>query len=177
MSRNELSSFLQVGTVTNTHALRGEVKVYPMTDNVKRFDDLKQKEIRLIPANGKDTRDLTVEKVRYFKNLVIMKFKDLDSISDVEGFKGSGLYVSRENADPLGEDEYYECDLIGMDVFKEDGELLGELKKIIRTGANDVYDVALEAGGRVLIPAIKQCILDVDVDAGRMTVHLLEGLM
>lgn len=169
--------YLQVGTVTNTHALKGEVKVYPLTDDARRYDDLKQKEVRLISGNGKVTRDLTVEKVRYFKNLVIVKFKGLDNIADVEGFKGAGLYVSRENAVELKEDEYYEVDLIGMEVFTEDGSLLGELKGVIHTGANDVYDVTLQSGGRVLIPAIKQCILEVDVEEGRMTVHLLEGLM
>lgn len=172
-----MKGYLQVGAVTNTHALKGEVKVYPLTDDVKRYDDLKQKEVRLVFENGRKTLDLEVEKVRYFKNLVIVKFKGLDNISDVEGFKGGKLFVSRENAVPLGEDEYYECDLIGMEVFQEDGSLLGELKEVIHTGANDVYDVTLSGGGRVLIPAIRQCILEVNVEEGRMRVHLLEGLM
>ncbi len=161
-----------MGAVTNTHALKGEVKVYPLTDDVSRFDDLR--EVRL--ENRGKVLDLEVEKVRYFKNLVIMKFKDLDDISKVEGFKGAKLYVNRKDAVPLGEDEYFECDLLGMDVFNEDGSLLGELREVIHTGANDVYDVTLKDGGRILIPAIKQCILDVNVDEGTMKVHLLEGL-
>ena len=149
------------------------MKVYPLTDDVKRYDGLK--EVRLV--TDKESLDLTVEKVRYFKNLVIVKFKGYDNISQVEGFKGGKLFVSRENAVPLKENEYYECDLIGMDVFDEDGAELGTLKEVIHTGANDVYDVTLANGGRVLIPAIRQCILSVDVDEGKMTVHLLEGLM
>ena len=168
-----MSDYLQVGAVTNTHALKGEVKVYPLTDDVKRYDVLK--EVRLV--TDKESLDLTVEKVRYFKNLVIVKFKGYDNISQVEGFKGGKLFVSRKNAVPLKEDEYYECDLIGMDVFNEDGTRLGTLKEVIHTGANDVYDVTLDDGGRVLIPAIKQCILSVDVGEGKMSVHLLEGLM
>lgn len=173
MSRNEENDLLQIGTVTTTHSLKGEVKIFPLTDDVKRFDDLKEAVLiqknRQIPVNK--------ERVKYFKNLVIVKFKEFNDISEVEGLRGAGLFVSRKNAVRLKEDEYFETDLIGMDVFDEDDTCIGKLEEVIHTGANDVYSVKTEDGRDILIPAIKQCILEVDTDEGRMKVHLLEGLV
>ena len=109
--------------------------------------------------------------------MVILKFREFDSINEVEKYRGCELYVSREQAVPLEENEYYIADLLGMSVYTEAGELLGNLRDVIETGANDVYCVNTEKYGEVLIPAIRQCILQVDVEAGRMTVHLLPGLL
>ncbi len=173
MSRNERNDLLRIGTITTTHSLKGEVKVFPLTDDVRRFDDLKE---ALIIQNGKETA-VSVERVKYFKNLVIVKFREFNDISQVEGLRQAGIYVSRENAVKLDKDEYFECDLIGMDVFDDENRLLGSLKEVIHTGANDVYCVGNDAGDEILIPAIKQCILDVDTDEGKMKVHLLEGLI
>ncbi len=173
MSRNEENDLLQIGTVTTTHSLKGEVKVFPLTDDVKRFDDLKEAVLiqknKQIPVNK--------ERVKYFKNLVIVKFREFNDISEVEGLRGAGLFVSRKNAVRLKENEYFETDLIGMDVFDEDETRIGRLEEVIHTGANDVYSVKTEDGRDILIPAIRQCILEVDTDSGRMKVHLLEGLV
>ena len=109
--------------------------------------------------------------------MVILKFKGLDRIEDVMAYKGKNLYVTRENAVKLKKNEYFIADLVGMDVFIEDGERLGSLRNVIQTGANDVYEVAMENGKDVLIPAIRQCIIDVNVEEAKMTVHLLEGLL
>ena len=105
-----------------------------------------------------------------------MKFKDVDNINDIEPYKGRGLYVTREFAVPLKENEYYIADLIDMKVFLEDGSFFGTLKDVMETGANDVYVMQTEAFGEVLVPAIKDCIKAVDVEQGTMTIHLLEGL-
>ncbi|MBO4375131.1 MAG: 16S rRNA processing protein RimM [Lachnospiraceae bacterium] len=173
LSRNEGNGLIQIGTVTTTHSLKGEVKIFPLTDDVKRFDDLKEAVLiqkdRQIPV--------TKERVKYFKNLVIVKFREFNDISEVEGLRGAELYVNRDNAVALGEDEYFETDLIGLDVYDEDDTLIGSLNEVIHTGANDVYSVKTGDGKELLIPAIKQCILDVDTDEGRMMVHLLEGLV
>ena len=115
--------------------------------------------------------------VKFFKNLVIVKFQGIDDISQVETWRGAELYVERKDAVPLKENEYYIADLLGMKVCTEDGALLGSLKDVISTGANDVYAVDSEKYGEVLIPAIKQCIMGVDVTSGVMTVHLLPGLI
>lgn len=168
-----MNNILQVGAVTSTHGLTGEVKVFPTTDDPKRFKKLKQ----VLLDTGKDMLPLEVEHVKFFKNMVILKFKGYDRIEDIMGFKGKNLYVTRENAVRLKKDEYFIADLIGMKVYTEGEAYLGELTEVITTGANDVYTVHMENGKDVLIPAIGQCILNVDVEHETMQVHLLEGLL
>ena len=85
--------------------------------------------------------------------------------------------VTRENAVPLDEDEYYVADLIGLTIVDDSGVTIGKLENVIETGANDVYEVLTQDGGRVLLPAIKDCILDVDTEEGVILVHLLKGLV
>ena len=164
---------LQVGIITATHGLKGEVKVYPTTDDPGRFRRLK----KVILDNGKVSVDLEIESVKYFKQFVILKFKGLDDIEQVEKYRKASLYVTRDNAVRLKKDEFFIADLIDMKVVNEDGSPLGTLRDVITTGANDVYEVALDEGGTVLIPAIKECILDVDVENAVMRAHLLEGLL
>ena len=111
------------------------------------------------------------------KNLVILKFKGYDSINDVEKYKGAKLYVTKENRVACDEDEYFIADLIGLTVVTEEGQALGTLIDVISTGANDVYVVEMPSGREVLLPAIRDCILNVDDEEGKMTVHLLDGLL
>ena len=164
---------LQVGIITASHGLKGEVKVYPTTDDPARFRRLKQ----VILDSGKETRTLEIEGVKFFKQLVILKFKGLDDINDLEKFRKASLYVTRDNAVRLKKDEFFIADLIDMTVETEDGTVLGTLRDVITTGANDVYVVALPNGKELLLPAIKDCILNVDMENGEMTVHILDGLM
>ena len=161
-----MEDLLQVGAITQTHGIRGEVKVFPLTDDVGRF----KKGISLILDLGREKRDLEVESVKFFKQYVILKFKGYDNINEIEKFVKKNLYVTRENAVKLKKDEYFIADLIGMTVTEEDGATLG-------TGANDVYVVALADGGEVLLPAIKDCILSVDMEKREMQVHVLDGLL
>lgn len=168
-----MKEFLQVGEIINTHGLAGEVKVFPTTDDPKRFKKLK--EVILQIRGSRQTLEIT--QVKFFKNLVILKFRGMDRIEDVLNLKGGQLYVPRNMAVPLQKDEYFIADLIGMEVCLENGEVLGTLTDVIQTGANDVYQVQSERYGEVLIPAIHDCILDVDVKSGRMTVNLLDGIL
>ncbi len=162
----------QVGVITSTHGIKGEVKVFPTTDDVKRF----KKNMEVILDTGKEERLLTVESVKFFKQFVILKFKGIDNINDIEKYKTKSLYVTRENAVKLKKDEYFIADLIGIDVWEDDGSKLGVLKDVIETGANDVYVIGLEDGKELLLPAIKECILNVDVENKEMKVHVMEGL-
>ena len=168
-----MEKLLQVGVITQTHGVRGEVKVFPTTDDPARFKKLKQ----VVLDTGKETLPLEVESVKFFKQFVILKFKGYDNINDVEKYKRCPLLVDRENAVPLGEDEYYIADMIGMEVVAEDDEIFGTLKDVIETGANDVYVIDSEKHGEVLVPAIRECILDVDIESHRMKIHLLAGLI
>lgn len=163
---------LMVGAVTATHGLRGEVKVFPTTDDPKRYDDLNTVWL----DTGKELVELTVERVRYFKNLVIVKFKGLDRIEDVEPYVKKSLYVTRDQAVKLEDNEYFVADLIGLKVVSDTGLNLGTLSDVLATGANDVY-VVTEGEREILIPAIKQCILQVKPEEGLMIVHVLGGML
>lgn len=168
-----MNGLLQVGVITSTHGVRGEVKVFPTTDDPARFKKLK----KVILDTGKENLELEVAGVKFFKNMVILKFKEFDNINDVEKYRQKSLYVTRENAVKLKKNEYFIADLIGLAVWTDEDEELGELTDVLQTGANDVYAVRMADGEEVLIPAIKDCIKEVDVEAGRMTVHLLPGLI
>ncbi|MCD8097984.1 MAG: ribosome maturation factor RimM [Lachnospiraceae bacterium] len=168
-----MEQFLRVGVISSTHGVRGEVKVYPTTDDPARFQQLEQ----VLLDTGKERVPLKIDGVRFFKNLVILKFRGLDSIEAVEGYKGMDLYVSREDAVPLAENENFIADLIGMEVRTDEGLYLGELSDVMETGANDVYVVKTPEGKEILLPAIRDCILDVNVEEKRMLVHVLEGLL
>ena len=167
-----MEDLLKVGVITTTHGVRGEVKVYPTTDP-ERFLDLDY----VILDTGREQKRLDVKNVRFFKNLVIMKFKGIDNINDVEPWRQKELWVPREEAQELEEDEYYIADLIGMDVILEDGSAFGTIRDVMETGANDVYVVEDKDGQEILLPAIHDCILDVDVENNRMTIHLMKGLL
>jgi 16S rRNA processing protein RimM len=166
-----MEDFLRIGVITSTHGLKGEVKVFPTTDDQRRFKRLR--EVTLVSAGNK--LPLNIAGVKFFKQFVILKFEGIDTLTDVEKYKGCELYVERGEAVPLDPGEYY----IGIKVFTEDGKLFGTLKDVMETGANDVYIVEPENGKdrEVLIPAIHDCILDVDTDHHKMVVHLLEGLL
>lgn len=168
-----MDELLQVGIITTTHGVHGEVKVYPTTDDVKRFKKLKD----IILDTGKEKMPLEIEGVKFFKQMVILKFKGLDNMNDVERFRQKSLYVTRANAVRLRKDEYFIADLIGIKVFDEEDKELGVLEDVMVTGANDVYVIKMTDGRELLLPAIKQCILEVDVPEGFMKVHVLEGLL
>lgn len=168
-----MEQLLQVGIISSTHGVRGEVKVFPTTDDIKRFKKLK----KVILDTGREHMPLEVESVKFFKQFAILKFKGIDNINDIEKYKGKSLLVDRENAVRLRKDEYFIADMIGLSVFTEDGEEFGTLKDVLETGANDVYIIDSKGHGEVLVPAIKQCILDVDIENQKMTIHLMEGLI
>ena len=168
-----MEKLLQVGVISSTHGVRGEVKVFPTTDDVKRFKKLK----KVILDTGRDHMPLEIESVKFFKQFAILKFKGIDNINDIEKYKGKSLLVDRENAVKLRKDEYFIADMIGLTVFTDEGGEFGKLKDVLETGANDVYIIDSLEHGEVLVPAIKQCILDVDIENGKMMIHLMEGLV
>lgn len=168
-----MEQYFQVGIISSTHGIKGEVKVFPTTDDVKRF---KKNTELLLDTKKNDLISLKVSQVKFFKQFVILKFEGYDSINDIERFKGCSLLVTRENAVKLEKDEYYIADLYGIRVIDENDNPVGILKEVYETGANDVYVISRENMDDLLVPAIKQCILDVNVQENVMRVHLLEGL-
>ena len=168
-----MENLLRVGVISSTQGIRGEVKVFPTTDDAERFLDLEE----VIRDAGREQITLKIERVKFFKNMVILKFKGYDNINDIERYKGRDLLITREQAVELGPDENFIVDLIGLLVVTDQGEELGTLTDVIKTGANDVYQVKLPSGKEVLLPAIKECILSVDLEKGMVTVHVMDGLL
>lgn len=175
----------RVGCVATTHGVHGEVKVYPTTEDPQRFK--KYKEVLLVDPMGHRRQDsmqpgcmplrcMHIESVKFFKQMVIIKFRECGSMEEAERLRGAELYVPREKAVPLQKNEYYISDLIGMQVESEEGVLIGVLDDVLQTGANDVYVVKQADGKEILLPAIKECIKFVDVEARHMTVYLMPGL-
>ena len=145
-----MEDLFQIGIITGTHGLKGEVKVFPTTDDKERFLDLDT----VLIDTGKELIEKKVQYCKFFKQFVFVKFEGLDDINDVEKYKRCPLKVTRENAVPLEEDEYYVADLLGLTIVDESGVTIGELVDVIETGANDVYEVKTSDGGHVLLPAI-----------------------
>lgn len=163
----------QIGVIAGTHGLKGEVKVFPTTDEPARFKKLKT--VILDLGKGQE-KQLTVRQVKFFKQFVIVAFDEFTRIEDVERLRGKSLLIERKDAIPLAEGEFYIPDLIGLAVVEEDGTPVGELTRVLQTGANDVYAVRTPEGKELLLPAIKSCILETNPEAGYMKVYVLPGL-
>lgn len=162
-----------MGVISNTHGVKGELKVFPTTDDVLRFKRLKN--IRLV--GNKRELEAEIENVRFFKNMAIVKFVGYDDINDVIGFKGMDLIIDRNDAVELKENEYFISDIIGARVELEDKSLLGTVKNVIITGANEVFEVESEIYGQILIPSVKECIKKLDVENSLLVVSLLDGMI
>ena len=185
---DDTTKFFHVGAVAGAHALKGEMRVFPTTDDPERFTEglvlyarkanAKASERKKDGGGADALRTLTVESARVHGKFVLVKCKEVGSVDEAEALKGTELYVSREDAIPLEEGEYFVVDLIGLSMRDEEGKELGTLKDVISAPANDVYVMEhKETGKEILLPAIKQCILNVDMEQRVMTVHLLDGLL
>lgn len=170
-----MTEYFQIGIISKPHGLHGEVNVFPTTDDPARFKKLK----KVIMESGREGRiELNVQSVKFFKKFVIVKFKEFNTIEDVEKLRGTELIIPRSDAQKLGKNEYYASDLIGLTICDEEGNELGVLKEVISTGANDVYEMQREGEEEtILIPAISDCIKNVDIENGLITIHVMDGLL
>lgn len=167
-----MEDMFQVGIITSPHGVKGEVKVFPTTDDNNRFRKLKE---CFIEYKG-EKKPAKVRSCKFFKNMVILGFEEYESMNDVEKLRQCKIFVDREHAVALEEDEYFIADLIGISVIDDRDNSLGKLEDVIETGANDVYVVKNDNGEELLIPAIKDCILEVNMNEGIMRVHLLKEM-
>lgn len=167
-----LEDLFRIGVITEPHGVRGEVKVFPTTDEPERIKKIKE----IILDDGKEKRMVHPEAVRHQKNMLLIKFKEFNDRDEAERLRKKELYVSREYASPLREDEYYISDLIGLKIIDEDDREIGTLKDVLQTGANDVYQILKNDGKELLLPAIRQCVLQIDMEVKIMRVHVMEGL-
>ena len=168
-----MEEYLELGQIVNSYGIKGFLKVVPYTDDNTRFNDL---ETIYIEKNNK-LQEYVIEEVKYSKNLVLLKLKGIDTIEQAEKFKNCYLKINRKDAIELEEDTYFLVDLIGIEVFTESGENLGNIIDVFPTGSNDVYVVKNEEGKQVLLPAIKDVIISVDIENKKMVVRPMEGLL
>ena len=156
-----MEKLMELGKIVNTFGLKGELKVYPYIDYFSK--------VKKVYING---NLMEVERARYQKNIVIIKLKGIDTIEQAESLKNLMIEMERKDAPDLPKGTYYISDLIGFDVYTDEGKLLGKLDDIFTTGANDIYQV-----GKILLPAIKDVVKQIDTDNKKIIVHLLKGLV
>ena len=168
-----MTKYLEIGQIVNTFGIKGMVKVKPFTDDIKRFDKLKT----IYIENKQSRKEYEVEEVKYHKDMVLVKLKGINTIEEANLLRQSYLLVDREQEEPLAEGVYYIVDLIGLDVYTDEGQLLGKVDDIFNTGSNDIYVVKNELGKEILLPGIPEVLKKVDLDNKKITVHLIPGLM
>ena len=164
---------LEVGQIVNTFGIKGFVKIYPYVDDISRFDNLKKVHIK----SKKNAEELQIEEVKYQKNMVLVKFKGIETVENAEKLRNSYVEIDRADAIPLEEGQYFIADLLGLDVFLDTGEKLGVLEDIYNTGSSDIYVVKNELGKQFLLPYIDDVIKQIDLDEGKIIVHIIEGLI
>ena len=168
-----MTKYLEIGQIVNTFGIKGMVKVKPFTDNIERFSNLEKIYIK----NKSGQTEYKIQKVKYHKNMVLVKFEGIENPEQADLLRNSYLIVDRETEEPLEAGRYYIVDMIGLDVFTDDNEYLGKLEDIYNTGSNDIYVVKNELGKQVLLPAIEDVIKNIDMDNKKVIVHLIPGLV
>ncbi len=164
---------LEVGQIVNTFGINGFVKVYPYVNDIKRFDDLNKIYIKL----RKEEVELEIEEVKYQKNMVLLKLKGINTIEEAEKLRNAYIEIDRKDAIPLKKDEYFIADLLGLEVFTDTGEKLGILDDIYNNGSSDIFVVKNELGKQFLLPYIDEVIKNIDLNLGKIIVHLIDGLI
>lgn len=168
-----MTKYLEIGQIVNTFGIKGMVKIKPFTDDITRFNRVKEVYIE----NKNNTKKYIIEEVKYHKNMVLAKIEGIDTVEDADKLKQSYLLVDRANEEPLEEGVYYIVDLIGLEVYEDTGKLLGKVDDIFNTGSNDIYVVKDEQGKQILLPGIPDVLKKVDIEAGKIIVHLIPGLV
>ena len=168
-----MTKYLEIGQIVNTFGIKGMVKIKPFTDDINRFDRLKK--IYISNKNGK--KEYQIQEVKYHKNMVLMKLEGVDTPEQADLLRQSYLLVDRADEEPLEEGVYYIVDLLGLEVYTDDNKLLGKVEDIFNTGSNDIYVVKDEMGKQILLPGIPDVLKNVDLEKGKITVHLIPGLI
>ena len=169
-----MTKYLEIGQIVNTFGIKGMVKVKPFTDDIKkRFDNLKKVYIQ----NKNERKEYEIEEIKYHKEMVLIKFKGIENPEDANLLRNYYLVVDRDKEEPLEKGTYYIVDMIGLDVYTDDGKKLGILDDVFNSGSSDIYVVKNELGKQILLPAIEDVIKKIDMEERKMIVHLIPGLM
>ena len=165
--------YFEIGQIVNTFGIKGFVKVNPFTDDLDRFEELKS----VFIVKNKELIDFEIEEVKYQKHVVLIKFKGINDINMAEKYKGCYIKISRKDARKLPKDTYFIADLIGLNVYDEDGKLLGKLEDIYNNKSHDIYVVKNDLGKQILLPSTKEVIKQINIDENKIIVKLIDGLI
>ena len=162
--------YISIGKITNTHGIKGELKVYPLTDDIKRFDILERAFI------GEEKIPVSVESVKYHKNLAILKFKEYNNINEVVDFKDYYIYVDKDGRVELPEGHFFIYEILDSQVFDLEENLIGYLRDVIQGPANDIYLIK-DGEKEYLIPAVGEFIKKIDLEQKRIYIQPIEGMI
>lgn len=168
-----MKEYLEIGKIVNTSGLKGLLKISPLTDDITRFEDL---DIIYI-QKAKDLIEFNIQEVKYSKNMVLLKLEGIDTIEEAEKYRNCYIKINREDAVELEDNSYFIVDIIGSEVFTEEGEDLGKVVDVFQTGSNDVYTVKNLEGKEILLPAIEDVIKNIDIENKKIVIHLMDGLI
>ncbi len=168
-----MQDFLEIGQIVNTFGIKGMVKVKPFTDDIRRFDNLK----KVYVETNKVKKQYEIEEVKYHKEMVLIKLKGIDNVEEAEKLRNSYLKVNRQDEPELEEGTYYIVDLIGLEVYSDEGKLLGKVDDIYNNGSSDIYVVKDEIGKQILLPAISEVIKQINLNEKKIVVHVMKGLI
>ena len=164
---------LEIGQIVNTFGIKGFVKIYPYVDDIRRFDDLEEVYI----SQKKQDSLMKIEEVKYQKNMVLVKFKGIETVEQAEKLRNAYVKIDRKDAIKLEEGQYFIADLLGLEVFLDTGEKLGILDDIFNNGSTDIYVVKNELGKQFLLPYIDEVIKKIDLENEKIIVHIIDGLI
>lgn len=168
-----MEEYLEIGQIVNTNGLKGLLKVKPLTDDITRFEELETIYIQI----HSQLVEKKIEKVRYVKNMVLLKLEGIDDINEAEKYRNLYIKINRKDIKELPENSYLIVDMLKCEVYTEENELLGKMIDVLQTGSNDVYVVKNEKGKEILLPAIKDVVKKVDIQNKKIIVKLMEGLI
>ena len=168
-----MEKYLEIGQIVNTFGIKGQVKIVPFTDDITRFDELKE----IYVEKKNELKLFQIEQVNYKKNMVILKLKGIETVEEAEKLRNCYLKIDRKDAKKLPKDTYFIVDLLGLDVYTDEGKLLGKVDDIYNAGSSDIYVVKDELGKQILLPAIKDVFKEVDLENQKIIVHLIKGLV
>lgn len=168
-----MQEYFEVGQIVNTFGIKGFLKVKPFTDEITRFEELKT----LYICKKNELKKVEIEEIKYHKDMILLKIKGIEDKTQAETYKGLFLKINRKDAKKLPKNTYFIADLLGINVYTEEGKLLGKVEDIFNTGANDIYVIKDELGKQILLPAISEVLKQIDLEKQKIIVHLIEGLI
>lgn len=165
--------FIEIGKICKPHGLKGDMKVYPSSPDLSLFREIPCAYL----AGPEGRREVVISKVQALGKFALLHLEGVDTIEDAEALVGKVLELPEDAFPKLPEGEYYQFQILGLNVHAESGDWLGVVEEIIETGSNDVYEVKGQSGKAFLMPAIRQVIRKIDLDEKKIIIHVMEGLL